>query len=77
MNGGSGKYVQDNHAGNDECETQDSGTIERLPEKEPGDKRYEHDAGARPDSVCDSHRQGAQGKGEKEESNSIACHDHD
>ena len=44
MNGGSGKYVQDNHAGNNERETQDSGTIERLPEKEPGDKRYEDDA---------------------------------
>ena len=74
MNGGSGKYVQDNYAGH-ERETQDGGTIERLPEKEPGDKRYEHDAGARPDSVCDFHRQDAQGKGEKEESNGIARHD--
>ena len=45
MNGGCGEYVQDNHTGNNERETQDSGTIERLAEKEPGDKRYEHDTG--------------------------------
>lgn len=33
MNGGSGKYVQDNHAGNNERKTLDSGPIKRLPRK--------------------------------------------
>ncbi|SEA30906.1 hypothetical protein SAMN05216411_10714 [Nitrosospira multiformis] len=54
MSGGSGKYVQDNDTGNNERETQNGGTIERLPGKGPGDERYEDDTGARPDRVCDS-----------------------
>jgi hypothetical protein len=66
-----GKYIQDNHTHNDERQPDNSRDIQRLPQNEPADHRDKYNARARPDRVCDTHRDRASSKGQKEERSGV------
>ncbi len=66
-----GKYLQDDYTSNNERQPDNSGSIERLPKNEPGNKCNEHNTDAGPDSVRNPYRHRAQGQRQEEKSNGV------